>query len=201
MTSRKLSHKRTLTTMLLALTLTLSVSTMLVKKTTAQPSPHITISGFSFNPPSFIVNRGDTATWSNIDPVIYTLWFVRVSDGSTYFLSDPILPEEAWSHIFTELGDFQYYSFERLWIMGSLKVKLIGDLGGGIPPVFFAFDDKCEGKDLSLFLMCFRGTAPPEAMWLGDLGSGIPPVFFAYDGKVDGKDLYLFLICFKGGGP
>jgi hypothetical protein len=80
-------------------------------------------------------------------------------------------------------------------------ISVVGDLGGGVPPQFFKCDGKCDGKDLSLFLQCFKGTAPPEAMYLGDLGGGVPPQFFKCDGKCDGKDLSLFLMCFKGQGP
>jgi hypothetical protein len=94
----------------------------------------------------------------------------------------------------TELEDNSY-------VNGKVILKLLGDIGGGVPPAFFQFDGKCDGKDLSLFLMCFKGTAPPEAKWLGDLGGGIPPTFFNYDYKVDGKDLSLFLLCYKGQGP
>jgi len=84
---------------------------------------------------------------------------------------------------------------------GWIFITKVGDLGGGIPPQFFECDGKVDGKDLSLFLMCFKGTAPPKAMYLGDLGGGIPPQFFKCDGEVDGKDLSLFLMCFKGLGP
>jgi outer membrane protein assembly factor BamB len=84
---------------------------------------------------------------------------------------------------------------------GWILVAMVGDLGGGVPPQFFNCDGKVDGKDLSLFLQCFKGTAPPEAMYLGDLGGGVPPQFFNCDGKVDGKDLSLFLQCFKGLGP
>jgi len=86
-------------------------------------------------------------------------------------------------------------------IDGWILITKVGDLGGGLPPQFFNFDDKVDGKDLSLFLMCFKGTAPPEAMYLADLGGGVPPQFYECDGKVDGKDLSLFLMCFKGTGP
>jgi len=79
--------------------------------------------------------------------------------------------------------------------------QVVGDFGGGVPPVFFNFDGKVDGKDLSLFLQAFKGTAPPEAMVLCDIGGGVPPQFFNYDGEVDGKDLSLFLLCFKGLGP
>ena len=84
---------------------------------------------------------------------------------------------------------------------GWILVAMVGDLGGGVPPEFFKCDSKVDGKDWSLFLQCFRGTAPLGAMYLGDLGGGVPPQFFNCDGKVDGKDLSLFLLCFKGQGP
>lgn len=84
---------------------------------------------------------------------------------------------------------------------GLVRVSKFGDLGSGIPPQFYVFDDKVDGKDLALFLQCFKGLAPQEAIRLADLGGGIPPQFFNFDGEVDGKDLALFLVCFKGLGP
>lgn len=84
---------------------------------------------------------------------------------------------------------------------GWILITKVGDFGGGLPPQFFICDGITDGKDLSLFLQCFRGIAPIEAMYLGDLGGGIPPQFYKCDGKVDGKDLSLFLLCFKGLGP
>jgi hypothetical protein len=86
-------------------------------------------------------------------------------------------------------------------IDGGLLVTKVGDFGGDTPPQFFKCDGNIDGKDLSLFLQCYKGTAPPEAEYLGDLGSGVPPQFYKSDGKVDGKDLALFLECFKGLGP
>jgi len=84
---------------------------------------------------------------------------------------------------------------------GSILVTKVGDFGGGVPPAFFNCDGSVDGKDLALFLQCYKGTAPAEAMYLGDLGGGVPPQFYDCDGKVDGKDLALFLQCFKGLGP
>jgi hypothetical protein len=80
-------------------------------------------------------------------------------------------------------------------------VTIVGDLGGGYQPKFFLCDGVVNGKDLALFLHCYKGLASPEAMYLADLGGGMPPNFFMFDGKVDGKDLDLFLLCFKGLGP
>jgi hypothetical protein len=84
---------------------------------------------------------------------------------------------------------------------GTVLITKVGDLGGGVPPQFFKFDGVIDGKDLALFLECYHGTAPSEAMYLADLGGGIPPQFFKCDGKVDGKDLALFLLCYHGSGP
>jgi hypothetical protein len=84
---------------------------------------------------------------------------------------------------------------------GRLFVTIVGDLGGGNKPTFFHCDGIVNGKDLALFLYCYKGLAPPEAMYLADLGGGMPPQFFMFDGKVDGKDLELFLLCFKKLGP
>jgi len=43
---------------------------------------------------------------------------------------------------------------------GWILVAMVGDLGGGVPPAFFNCDGKCDGKDLSLFLQCFKGLGP-----------------------------------------
>jgi len=90
---------------------------------------------------------------------------------------------------------------DNMFIDGLILITKAGDLGGGIPPKFFNFDDKVDGKDLALFIQCYRGLAPPEAMYLGDLGGGLPPQFFNFDSKVDGKDLALFIECYRGQGP
>jgi hypothetical protein len=84
---------------------------------------------------------------------------------------------------------------------GWILITKVGDFGGGLPPQFFKCDGVVDGKDKALFLLCYRGVAPSEAMYLGDLGGGLPPQFFKCDGKVDGKDKALFLLCYKGQGP
>jgi hypothetical protein len=110
------------------------------------------------------------------------------------------LPTKAPAGNFTVIVSSRYQG-ESAYNSTTFKVYKIGDLGGGLPPQFFEFDVKVDGKDLALFLLCFRKTAPLEAMELADLGGGLPPQFFEFDVKVDGKDLALFLLCFKGQGP
>lgn len=97
------------------------------------------------------------------------------------------------------------YFGESVFNSTTFGVYILGDLGGPVyyVPTFFAFDGKVDGIDLALFIQCYKGLAPPEAMYLGDLGGPVNyvPTFFAYDGKVDGIDLALFIQCYKGLGP
>jgi len=97
------------------------------------------------------------------------------------------------------------YLGESTFNSTTFEVYILGDLGGpvGYVPTFFAYDGKVDGYDLALFIQCYRGLAPPEAMYLGDLGGPVNyvPTFFAYDGKVDGYDLALFIQCYRGLGP
>jgi hypothetical protein len=86
-----------------------------------------------------------------------------------------------------------------------VQITKVGDLGSrvGSTNVFFAFDGAVTSADLQLFLQCFRGLAPIDAMYLADLGSRVngQNEFFIYDGIVDSTDLNLFLQCYKGQGP
>jgi hypothetical protein len=88
---------------------------------------------------------------------------------------------------------------------GSVQITKVGDLGSrvGTSNVFFVCDGVVTGADLQLFRQCFKGLAPPEAMYLGDVGSrvGAINVFFVCDGVVTGADLQLFRQCYKGQGP
>jgi hypothetical protein len=92
---------------------------------------------------------------------------------------------------------------DNTFIGGWILITKLGDLGGGreIPPQFFKFDGLVDGKDVALFLQCYKGAAPQEAMYLADLGGGVPPRFYQCDGVVDDKDVALFLLCYKGLGP
>jgi hypothetical protein len=130
-------------------------------------------------PPSGQFTREETI--SGIGNLTYLIW-VEISDWKRTEHMDPIpdsYPED------------NYVAF-------PLKY---GDIGGGLPPQFFSFDGIVDGKDLALFIECFKGLAPLEAMYLGDLGGGVPLQFFNFDGVVDGKDLALFLMCYKELGP
>jgi len=129
------------------------------------------MSGFAFIPQNLTIQRGDTVVWNNVDPVIYTLWFVKVSDGSTYLLSDPLYPEATWSYTFTESVNLRYYSFERLWITSWLALSKPGDLDS---------DGDVDFLDLFLFVNAYTG----EYNYLAD---------FDGNGVIDYLDLFDFV--------
>jgi len=86
-----------------------------------------------------------------------------------------------------------------------VQITTVGDLGTrvGGTDALGVFDGRVTSTDLSLFLQCYKGTAPSAYMYLGDLGSriGTTNKFFVCDGSVTSTDLQLFLQCYKGLGP
>jgi len=122
LTSEKLSYTRTIVTILLAFIIAFPILIVPIQKATAQTTHYVTISGFAFDPQNLTIKQEDTVMWTNNDPVIHTLWFVRISDGSTYLLSEPILPDTTWTYTFNDVEELQYYSFDKLWITGFINV-------------------------------------------------------------------------------
>ena len=93
----------------------------------------INIQNFAFNPQNATILAGDSVTWTNNDPVIYTLWFKNASGGSTYLLSPPINPGTTWTHTFPDTVRLNYYDFDRLYITG--QIIIVPSVGGVIVPV------------------------------------------------------------------
>jgi plastocyanin len=96
---------------------------------------NINIQNFAFNPQNVTIHTGDSVTWTNNDPVIYTLWFRNASDGSTYILSQPVNPGTTWTHTFPDKVRLNYYDFDRLQITGQLIVVPSATVGGVVVPV------------------------------------------------------------------
>lgn len=124
MDSVRPSHSRCpLVIMLVIISVTnLGLSALQIKETFAQTTHEVKITDFAFVPQNLAISLGDTVTWNNTDPVIHTLWFVFITNQSTYLLSDPILPGAIWTHTFNDAAELQYYSFDRLWITGFVSI-------------------------------------------------------------------------------
>jgi plastocyanin len=118
----KPSHGKHFTTVVTALVISIPFFALLVGEVIAPTTHEVKISGLAFVPQNITINIGDTIMWNNTDPVIHTLWFTYVSNGSTYLLSDPIPPDTTWSHTFNDPVNLQYYSFDKLWITGFINV-------------------------------------------------------------------------------
>lgn len=120
----------------------------------------------------------------------------------TWNYSGFIKPKLSRAIMFT-LKDSTYTGSFSFDIVINATWTIMGDIGGGILPQYYQFDGLCDGKDLALFLQCYKGIAPANAMYLADLGSLVNgvPTFFAYDGVVNGADLALFLDCYHSEGP
>jgi len=108
----------------MSLLITFPLSALLIREAAAQTTHEVKITDFAFVPQNLTINPGDTVLWNNTDPVIHTLWFVYVANGSTYLLSDPIPPDATWTHTFNDAVELQYYSFDKLWITGFINVTL-----------------------------------------------------------------------------
>ena len=156
MTSAEPRHKQLLlSAAILVLSLILATSTLLIQPAIAQPDHDVSIHDLSFDPQCLCIEKGDTINWTNNDPVIHTLWFVFAENQSTYLLSDPIPPGESWTHPFTESQKFAllYYSFDKLWITGTLRVyRILGNVDG---------DGDVDPSDFYIFAGAY-GTAPPK---------------------------------------
>ena len=107
----------------LSLLTSMALSASLIQEAASQTTHEVKIASFAFVPQNLTISAGDTVRWNNTDPVIHTLWFTFISNGSTYLLSDPIPPNTVWSHTFTTVLGLQYYSFDKLWITGFINAQ------------------------------------------------------------------------------
>jgi len=160
MTPKKLLNKQSLPlASILVMSLALAVSNLLIQQAMAPANYNVTILDLSFKPQVLCIEKGNKVVWTNKDPMIYTLWFVFAENQSTYLLSDPIPPGQSWAHTFTKPAKLLYYSFERLWITGELRIfTIFGDVNG---------DGKVNDSDLFDLGRAY-GTVPSMPNWNPD---------------------------------
>ena len=121
------------------------------------PTTSINIHNFTFAPQNATIQTGDSVSWTNNDPVIYTLWFTNASDGSTYLLSPPINPGTTWTQSFPSQVRLKYYDFDRLYITGQLIV---------VPTFKADFGPTSSASTTVTFLaMLSGGTSPYKFSW------------------------------------
>jgi parallel beta-helix repeat protein len=143
------------------------------------------------------------------------IWDDGYPSGGNYWSDYKIRYPNANEIDTSRIWDTQYVidanNIDHYPLMNRVFTTKVGDLGSrvGGTNTFFVFDGLVTGADLQLFRQCYKGTGPPEAMYLADLGSRVYNAtshqnenkFFVFDGLVTGPDLQLFRVCFKGQGP
>jgi PKD repeat protein len=123
------------------------------------PTMSVNIQNFAFNPQIVTIQSGDSVSWTNNDPVIYTLWFTNASDGSTYLLSPPINPGTTWTQSFPTKMRLNYYDFDRLQITGQLTIVPI--LKADFGPTF-----QIGTTTIAFGAAVSGGTAPYKLSWV-----------------------------------
>ncbi len=91
----------------------------------------VAIQNESFNPSPLTVHTGDTAVWTNSDPLIYELYF-QYSDGTPIALSPYLKPGDTYAVTFsTPCRIVQYLTVgSTVTITGTVRVLLRGDVNG-----------------------------------------------------------------------
>lgn len=69
--------------------------------TASAATVHVTIKNYQYQPGRVTINRGDTVTWTNMDPVSHTVTF---KDTSSPYLKNG----ETYSRAFNNIGTFDY---------------------------------------------------------------------------------------------
>ena len=186
MNSAKLSHKRRfiVTTITISLLASLTITTNLIREVTSQTTHEVEIISFAFVPQNLTISAGDTVKWNNTDGVIHTLWFVFISNRSTYLLSDPIPPNTTWTHTFNTTPELQYYSFDKLWITGFINVQA-GVHDVAVTNVTSAKSVICQGcvgnvrvtvENQGDFAETFNVTAYANTTAFGETTVALPPL-------------------------
>jgi plastocyanin len=84
----------------------------------AASAPHeVKMDSIQFSPASLTVQRGDTVTWRNTDPVPHT------ATAKGKFDSGNIAPGKSWSHRMDLPGEFDYICSYHPGMKGKVTVK------------------------------------------------------------------------------
>jgi plastocyanin len=90
------------------------------------PEGTVIIHDLQFDPPAITVARGTTVTWTNQDQIpvqIQTGSFGASPTVPGQFSSEPLNPDESYTHTFTDSGKFEYSDPFHPYITGSVIVK------------------------------------------------------------------------------
>ena len=84
-----------------------------------QSSNIVTISHFAFSPEEFVIKKGWTVTWSNLDSASHTV----TSDTGSELASGTLTTGDSYSHTFNSAGRFTYHCSLHSMMVGVIVVK------------------------------------------------------------------------------
>jgi len=78
----------------------------------------VIIQNFNFNPETITISKGDTVTWKNDDSSIHRV----TADDNSFDLGDTTGGSTS-THIFNEVGTFNYHCAVHTYMKGAVVVK------------------------------------------------------------------------------
>lgn len=89
-------------------------------ESTTTPTTHdVEISGFSFQPATLTIKKGDTVKWTNQDSASHTV----TSDSGSELDSELLSNEQSYSHTFDEAGTFDYHCAPHSYMKAKIIVE------------------------------------------------------------------------------
>ena len=123
----------------------------------------VTVTNLGENPEFSVLN----ITYWNASgsPIVLTLITEWLPPGGTYRKTVSLTGAGTWGIAFKLNVGLNWVNPIQDSNPGNNKyalatTKVLGDLGSGVPPKFFAFDGKVNSSDLALFIRLFRGINP-----------------------------------------
>ncbi len=89
---------------------------------TFQPD-QVLIMHYSFMPNIITVTKGNTVTWTNLDPVIHTVESGTAEQPTELFDSGPLNQGQSFSFTFTDPGVYVYHCDPHPYMLGTIIVQ------------------------------------------------------------------------------
>ena len=134
---------------------------------------NVAIQNEAFSPPLVTVHAGDNVVWTNMDPLLYELYFQYGKGGTA--LSPFLQQGQTFTLSFSSCDTITYVTVSSpVTITGTINVRIQGDVNG---------DGRVDITDLVLVGSHFGSTTGSATFY--------PPADLDQDGLIDIVDLVL----------
>lgn len=97
--------------------LSLGISDFNLAKISTSENVNVSITNYGFSPANITVNKGTVITWTNYSNISQTI------TSPNHFNFGELDSGEKYSHVFNDIGTYNYYSINQSAVMGSVIVK------------------------------------------------------------------------------